>query len=114
MLKDLIGREVLVHVEEGEGPLRRAKATLRGKVIHVSSGGGAPSPSSTSERLELDLVNVQDEGLRGGRLVLRPRLSGSLLEEVMEGRDVVVNMELYLPHLGNLAKGIGTLFGLSS
>jgi hypothetical protein len=110
VLQDLIGRQVLVHVEEGEGPLRRVKAGLRGKVIHVSSGGASPSPASTSERMELDLVNVQDESLRGGRLVLRPRLSGSSLEEVMEGRDVVVNMDLHLPHLGNLAKGIGTLF----
>ncbi len=109
MLQDLIGRQVLVQVEEGDGALRRAKANLRGKVIHVSSGSGTPSPSSTPERVEVDLVNVQDESLRGGRLVLRPRLVGSSLEEVLEGRDVVVNMDLYLPHLGYLAKGIGML-----
>jgi hypothetical protein len=109
MLQDLIGRQVLLQVEEGDGALRRAKTNLRGKVIHVSSGGGAPSTSSTSERVEVDLVNVQDESLRGGRLVLRPRLAGSSLEAVMEGRDVVVNMDLYLPHLGYLSKGIGTL-----
>jgi hypothetical protein len=109
MLQDLIGRHVLVQVEEGDGALRRAKANLRGKVIHVSSGGGPSSPSSPSERVDVDLVNVQDESLRGGRLVLRPRLAGSSLQEVMEGRDVVVNIDLYLPHLGNFAKGIGTL-----
>jgi hypothetical protein len=109
MLQDLIGRQVLVQVEEGEEPLRRAKTNLHGKVIHASSGGGSASPSTTSERIELDLVNVQDVNLRGGRLILRPRLAGSSLEEVLEGRDVIVNMELYIPHLGNLAKGIGTL-----
>jgi hypothetical protein len=109
MLQDLIGRQVLVRVEEGDGPLRRAKANLRGKVIHASSGGGTPSPSTTSERVEVDLVNVPDESLRGGRLVLRPRLVGSSLGEVMEGRDVVVNIDLFLPHLGQLGKGIGLL-----
>jgi hypothetical protein len=109
MLQDLIGRQVLVQVEEGDGPLRRVKSNLRGKVIHVSSGGGASTPSSSSERVEMDLVNVQDEALRGGRLVLRPRLAGSTLEGVLEGRDVVVNMDLYLPHLGQLGKGIGML-----
>jgi hypothetical protein len=108
MLEDLIGRQLLVQVEEGEGSLHGLKANLRGKVIHVSSGG-APSPSSTSERVEMELVNVQSESLRGGRLVLRPRLAGSSLHEVMEGRDVVVNMDLYLPHLGHFAKGIGIL-----
>ncbi|MCI4352690.1 MAG: hypothetical protein L3K14_04800 [Thermoplasmata archaeon] len=109
MLQDLIGRQVLVHVEEGDGALRRVKANLRGKVIHVSGGGGAPSPSSSSEQVEVELLNVQDESLRGGRLVLRPRLANSSLVEVIEGRDVVVNMDLYLPHLGPFAKGIGTL-----
>jgi hypothetical protein len=107
MLQDLIGRQVLVQVEEGEGDLRRVKGNLRGKVIHVSASGGASS--SSSERVDVDLVNVQDEHLRGGRLILRPRLAGSSLEEVLQGRDVVVNIDLYLPHLGNLAKGIGTL-----
>lgn len=109
MLQDLIGRQVLVRVEEGDGALHRVKSNLHGKVIHVSTGGGAPSSSSTSERADVDLVNVQDESLRGGRLVLRPRLAGSSLEEVMAGRDVVVNIDLFLPHLGNLAKGIGIL-----
>ena len=109
MLQDLIGRQVSVQVEEGDGALRRAKANLHGKVIHVSPGGGAPSPSGTSERVELDLLNVQDESLRGGRLILRPRLAGSSLSEVLEGHDVVVNMDLHLPRLGYLAKGIGIL-----
>jgi hypothetical protein len=107
MLQDLIGRQVLVHVDEGEGDLRRVKGNLRGKVIHVTAGGGAPS--SPPERADVDLLNVQDESLRGGRLILKPRLAGSSLEEILQGRDVVVNMELNLPHLGNLAKGIGTL-----
>jgi hypothetical protein len=109
MLQDLMGRQVLVRVEEGDGPLRRVKVNLRGRVIQVSSGGGVPSPSGTSERVEVDLVNVPDESLRGGRLILRPRLAGSSLEEVMAGRDVVVNMDLHLPHLGQLGKGIGLL-----
>jgi hypothetical protein len=109
MLQDLIGRQVRVQVEEGDGALHRAKSNLHGKVIHVSSGGEGPSPSPTSERVEMELMNVQDESLRGGRLVLRPRLAGSSLGEVMEGRDVVVNIDLFLPHLGNFAKGIGIL-----
>jgi hypothetical protein len=109
MLQDLIGRQVRVQVEEGDGALRRAKSNLHGKVIHVSGGDEAPAPASTPERVEVELMNVQDERLRGGRLVLRPRLAGSSLQEVMEGRDVVVNIDLYLPHLGNFAKGIGML-----
>lgn len=109
MLQDLIGRQVAVQVEEGDGALHRAKSNLHGRVIHVTTGGEAPSPSSPSEQVEVELVNVEDPSLRGGRLVLRPRLAGSSLESVMEGHDVVVNIDLFLPHLGHFAKGIGML-----
>lgn len=112
MIEDLLGRQVSVQVEEGSGALRRAKGNLHGKVIHASSGGGVSPPAGPSERVELDLLNVQDPSLRGGRLILRPRLAGSSLGEVMEGHDVVVNMDLYLPHLGQLDKGIGVLLRL--
>lgn len=109
MLEDLIGRQVRVQVEEGDGALHRAKTNLHGKVIHVSTGGASAPPSDPSERVEMELENVQEASLRGGRLVLRPRLAGSSLEAVLEGHDVVVNMDLYLPHLGHFAKGIGVL-----
>ena len=109
MLAGWVGRDISVRLEAGEGPLKHVHAPLQCKVLHVLPSGGTPGPSAEGDSLEVDILAPPHPSLRGGRLRLTAHDPASSFEVAGQGREVVVQIELYLPGVGHISDGVGVI-----
>jgi hypothetical protein len=109
MLASLVGRDIMVRLETGEGPLKHVHSPLRCRVLHALGATGGAATGGADDGLEVDILQPPHESLRGGRLRLSPHDPAEPVTWVMQGREVVVQVELHLPRIGHISDGIGSI-----